>query len=180
MVILTDRVRNLEFIALDRSSKAPPPNTLTTASSHQPPPPFSYKLMVPIHPGINILSWCKNTSFFHPGHGSHQGGYITVSSLQLSIPPQQVKSYHLSPEEDRFESSPDRLIHPFELPEDESSFKSLVTVFTTVPPLWGLCRVALGTPGVIPEGLGDTEDLSSRVPSHLWAVMRTKLGHAPL
>ena len=54
---------------------------------------------------------------------------------------------------------------------------SVMTVTKSVPPLWCLSRLGMGTLGVAEEGLGEQKELSQRLPAHLWTVRMVILGH---
>ena len=141
-----------------------------------PPPPlksshYTYLLLTPIHPGINIISWCKKTAFYHPDKG-----YTFSPTLILSINLNFLTVYHFSSDSQRYTPSPEKFIYPFL--KNDSAYPTIATVFSSTPPLWALCRIALGRPGVIPNGLGVEENEKKHIPSHFWAISNVHLGHS--
>lgn len=165
-VILTDETQTLKLHAIDKTSLNYP------SHSSLPGKQFTYLIPVPIHPGINIIFWCKQTIFFHPDKG-----YIHPPTFSISIPLVQLKVYHLS-SQNTFIPSPEKFVYPF--PLDDKIIPAVATVFSSGPPLWALTRLALGLSGVIPGGLGvDDKGDREAVPPHWWAVHRVQLTNFP-
>jgi len=168
-VILTDVEQHIDIHLLDKNFISPHPANDSS-------PLFLYLIPIPIHPGINIIDWCSGTAFFHPA----QGDYIHIPSINLAIDQHHINTYHLT-EQDEYSCSPDKSPYSFPLDnnmdEPSTPITSVTTIFRSVPPLWGLCRLAMGGAGIIPGGLGDVDDLSPRLPAHLWDVHRATLGH---
>jgi len=71
--------------------------------------------------------------------------------------------------------------HQLESPADEDEIAlipSVVTLFHDVPPLWCLCRLAMGLQGVGVGGMDGADDFSERVSNELWCHNKFILGHA--
>jgi hypothetical protein len=142
-----------------------------------------YVIPIDIHPGTTTLAWCKNTLFHHPGQG-----HTHISSISIVIPAPSLTPliHNLTPSLSfvgPYLPSPSTNVTPHQLesPADEDEIAlipSVVTLFHDVPPLWCLCRLAMGLQGVGVGGMDGADDFSGRVSNELWCHNKFILGHA--
>jgi len=89
---------------------------------------------------------------------------------------------HQHGDDDQYHLSSDGTVLPIPVTgtreeDGEAHIPSIMTVTKTIPPLWCLSRLALGTSGVVEGGLGEKAELKHRLPAQLWAVRKIIIGH---
>jgi len=138
-----------------------------------------YFIPLGIHPGTTIIAWCSQTIFCQNGLGHTQP---IIMNITAPLPHDTLIQAYSHTDDSRYRQTGGGVVQPIplgvisegnELPD----IPSVMTVTKTVPPLWCLCRLAMGTPGVAEEGLGEQKELSQRLPAHLWSVRTIILGH---
>ena len=138
--------------------------------------PSTYLVLIYLHPGINTIAWCTSTLFTHAGNKRSPQAHIRIASTEPHLHTRVWEHSHPL----QFLPSADRFILPHPLDEvDEGAelpnIPSLVVILPPVPPLWSLCRLALGLPGVTEGGIEDLP--ADRFDVKQWGFYKGILGH---
>jgi hypothetical protein len=138
----------------------------------------TYTRHIPTTVGTTTIAWCKQTLFFRSRRGHTNIPYIRMTPPTTDT---ELHVYTLD-HKDQYTRHPSLGITPHTLPPMTGKdmlphIPEVILSMTTVPPLWALCKLALGTPGIAKGGFGDPADLAQRLLPPLWINHHVVMGH---